>query len=165
MPVLTCVQFNHWARRSLWRYDMVACDHLKHQLPLVVKLFHLTVSTKRDYLTACRIYLQRCLHAFNSTEDWTAQLRREMWLKIVTKWSDNEKWSLSIFDHDWRCLMNRIDWLIKGFLFKRKEVVCWCYRLHPCKTRLLASVSSFRQLSSPISSYLTRRRLQHALSW
>jgi hypothetical protein len=45
-----------------------------------------------------RIWLQhRYMHAFNSTQKWTAQLKWLTRLKIATEWADKEKSAIFIF--------------------------------------------------------------------
>jgi hypothetical protein len=68
-------EVNGWPRGWLGNYNLTAWGNFKHQLQLVVELFHLTIAQIKE---SWRLTIQNCiwvthcnLHTFNSTQEET----------------------------------------------------------------------------------------------
>jgi hypothetical protein len=89
MQLFAFSRSNGCSRRSLGRYRMSARDNFEPQLKLAVCI-------RSDDSAKCKsraewIWLQHgYLLAFNSTQKWAAELKRESGFKVVTNWADSE---------------------------------------------------------------------------
>ncbi len=74
-------------------YSLGSFENFKHTQVLDVKRFYGIVYPSKDYWTDGLQNLTTVprFHAFRFTRKWTAQLKREIGYKIVTKSADNEK--------------------------------------------------------------------------
>jgi hypothetical protein len=103
---LYSVNANGWSRRSRWSYSFSANDKIKPMVQLAVKLFHITISTIRDYwrlteyidnrITICMLLTPPKSELHSWEEKWDSKLSQSGWTgKMIYHHIHSPRWCVT----------------------------------------------------------------------